>query len=168
MSREDLLAFHLVETILKLKVHNLNEVKKAAMGLLGKEDYRQIVAAGGVIVINQGAFEDLNRISGGKFGKSNMYMEADLMQMYSATEKAPNGNEVKQNFGIFVDNLKPDDLREAILTKVLTHTFDWSKIYIIRAGQDGLEGLFEQKFLEALKIIKDNMLKAEMEEGGMA
>lgn len=168
MSREDLLARYLMDAILKLKVHNLSEIKKAAMGLLGKDDYRQIVGAGGVIVINDGAFEDLNRMSGGKFGKFSLFMEADLLQMYNATEKSPSGNEVKQTFGMFVDNLKPDDLREAIITKVLTRSFTWSKLYIIRAGQDALEGVFGHKFFEALKIIKDNMLKAEAEEGGVA
>jgi hypothetical protein len=168
MSREDLLARHLVDTVLQLKIHNINEVKKAAMGLLGKDDYRQIVGAGGVIVLNEGAFEDLNRISGGKFGKSSLFTEADILAMYNATEKAPNGNEVKQTFGMFVDNLKPDDLREAILTKILTRSFAWSKLYIIRAGQEALENVFTQKFFEALKVIKDNMLTVEPEEGGMA
>jgi len=168
MSRENLLALYLVDAILKLKVHNLNEIKKAAMGLLGKDDYRQIVGAGGVIVINEDAFNDLNRISGGKFGKSSLFTEADILSMYNATEKAPNGNEVKQTFGMFVDNLKPDDLREAIITKVLTRLFAWNKLYIIRAGQDGLENIFTNKFFEALKVIKDNMLKADAEEGGVA
>ncbi len=168
MSREDLLARHLVDTILQLKIHNLNEIKKAAMGLLGKDDYRQIVGAGGVIVVNEDAFGELNRISGGKFGKSSLFAEADLLSMYHATEKAPNGTEVKQTFGMFVDNLKPDDLREAILTKVITQSFAWSKLYVIRAGQEALENIFTSKFFEALKIIKDNMLRAEAEEGGVA
>lgn len=168
MSREDLLARHLVETILQLKIHNLTEIKKAAMGLLGKDDYRQIVGAGGVIVVNEDAFGELNRISGGKFGKSSLFAEADLLSMYHATEKAPNGNEVKQVFGMFVDNLKPDDLREAILTKVITPSFAWNKLYVIRAGQEALGNIFTSKFFEALKIIKDNMLRAEAEEGGVA
>ncbi|MBF0634193.1 MAG: hypothetical protein HQK85_06040 [Nitrospinae bacterium] len=168
MSREDLLARYLIDTILKVKVHNLNEIKKAAMGLLGKDDYRTIVGAGGVIVVNEEAFEYLNRISGGRFGKSSLFTDADLISMYSATEKAPNGNEVKQTFGMFVDNLKPDDLREAIITKTISHSFAWNKLYIIRAGQDALEGVFGQKFFEALKILKDNMLKAEADDGGVA
>lgn len=168
MSREDLLARHLMDTVLQLKIHNINEVKKAAMGLLGKDDYRQIVGAGGVIVLAEDTFNDLNRISGGKFGKSSLFMEADLLQMYNATQKAPNGNEVKQTFGMFVDNLKPDDLREAVLAKVVTRSFSWNKLYIIRAGQDALEGFFGQKFLEALKAIKDNMLRSEAEDGGVA
>lgn len=168
MSREDLLARYLIDTILKLKVHNLNEIKKAAMGLLGKDDYRYIVGAGGVIAVNEDAFENLNKLSGGKLGKSSLFMDADLILMYNATEKAPSGKEVKQTFGMFVDNLKPDDLRETIITKVLTRSFVWNKLYIIRAGQDALEGIFGQKFFEALKIIKDNMLKAEAEDGGVA
>lgn len=168
MSREELLARHLVDTILQLKIHNLNEIKKAAMGLLGKDDYRQIVGAGGIIILNEDAFNDLNRISGGKFGKSNLFMEADILQMYNATEKGPSGNDVKQTFGMFVDNLKPDDLREAIITKVITRSFAWSKLYIVRAGQEALENIFEQRFLEALKVIKDNMLKSGTEDGGMA
>jgi len=168
MSREDLLAWHLMDAILQLKIHNLNEVKKAAMGLLGKDDYRQIVGAGGVIVLNESAFDDLNKISGGKFGKSSLFTEADLLQMYNATKKGPKGNDIKETFGMFVDNLKPDDLREAIITKVLTRSFAWSKLYVIRAGQDALEGVFGQKFFEALKVIKENMLKSETEDGGVA
>lgn len=168
MSREDLLAMQLIDMILQLKVHNLNELKKAAMGLLGADDYRQIVGAGGVISLNEDAFKDLNRISGGKFGKSSLFTEADLLSMYNATEMAPNGTEVKQTFGMFVDNLKPDDLRDAILTKVITPSFVWSRLYIIRAGQEALENIFGNKFFEALKIIKENMLKVETEEGGVA
>jgi hypothetical protein len=168
MSREELLARHLVDTILQLKIHNINEIKKAAMGLLGKDDYRQIVGAGGVIILHEDAFNDLNRVSGGKFGKSTLFMEADLLPMYNATEKTSNGDEVKQTFGMFVDNLKPDDLREAIITKVITRSFAWSKLYIVRAGQEALENIFEQRFFEALKVIKDNMLKSEIEDGGMA
>ncbi|MBF0292603.1 MAG: hypothetical protein HQK86_10660 [Nitrospinae bacterium] len=67
-----------------------------------------------------------------------------------------------------MDNLKPDDLREAIITKTISHSFAWNKLYIIRAGQDALEGVFGQKFFEALKILKDNMLKAEADDGGVA
>jgi hypothetical protein len=168
MSREDLLARHLVDIILQLKIHNINEVKKAAMGMLGKDDYRQIVGAGGVIILSEGAFGDLNRISGGKFGKSSLFVEADLLQMYNATEKGPKGDDIKQTFGMFVDNLKPDDLREAIIAKVITRSFAWCKLYIIKAGQDALEGLFGQHFFEALKVMKDDMLKAETEEGSVA
>jgi hypothetical protein len=167
MSREELLARHLIDTILQLKLHNLNDVKKAAMSLLGKDDYHQIVSAGGVVILNEDAFNDLNNISEERFGKSRFFIEADLLSMYSATETGPSGNEVKETFGLCVDNLKPNDLRKAILTKVLTRSFSWSKLYIIRAGREALEGVFKEHFLVALKVIKDNMLKLNAEDGGV-
>jgi hypothetical protein len=168
MSREELLARHLIDTILQLKLHNLNEVKKAAMSLLGKDDYHQIVSAGGVIILNEETFNDLDKISGGRFGKSRFFIEADLLSMYNATETGPSGSEEKETFGLCVDNLKPNDLRKAILAKVLTSSFSWSKLYIIRAGQEALEGVFGQHFLAALKVIKDNMLKLNTQDGGVA
>jgi hypothetical protein len=168
MSREELLARSLIDTILQLKLHNLTDVKKAAMSLLGKDDYHQIVSAGGVIILNEDTFNDLNKMSEGRLGKSKIFIEADLLGMYNATETGPSGNEVRESFGLFVDNLKPTELRKAILTKVLTRSFPWSNLYIIRSGQEALEGVFGQYFIEALKLIKDNMFKLDKEDDGVA
>jgi hypothetical protein len=153
MTREELLARYLIDTILNIKLYNLNDVKKAAMSLLGKDDYRQIVSAGGVIILTEDSFDELNKISDSRLGKSKTYIEADLLDMYNATETGLGGNEVKAAFGLFVDNLKPIELRKAILTKTLTRSFSWSNIYIIRAGQDSLEDVFGQHFFAALKLI---------------
>ncbi|MBI4665341.1 MAG: hypothetical protein HY751_02895 [Nitrospinae bacterium] len=142
------------------------EVAKTA---LEEDKWRLIYALGGVLVIPHFAYsemESLTRKNAQGGGLDDLFTKIDLSAMYSKTVQDANGKEVRDLFGAYVDSLKPDFAREAVLDRVIKQT-QWNTYHILSRSAAHFGKVFGKNDAEVLKLVRESAIMLEPPEEGM-